>query len=294
MPAKSSEMDAWEASLMKRAFPKMFRTITKLVNMSLAEGLFALQWKTAVLKPLLQTIGLDIMEKSNCRPVSNLSFLNHLVKKCVLIQFNKHCADNTLLPDCQCACRANYSCETALVRMVNDIFWGMESQKITALTAIDLLAAFDTLDHEILLEVLQLKFYFTGQALHWFDSYLRLKGFQVIIEGQRLEFINLPFSVSQGSCEGLCIILHMLPPYRNAYQMTLNWTVMALQMIMPTRNSLMPILGTRSIKPCVIYPIVQVKSGPGRIRIDLKWMIPRQNLSCLSQVKSWQSASQLH
>ena len=88
-------------------------------------------------------------------------------------------------------------------------------------------AAFDTIDHEILLEVLHLKFSFTGQALHWFDSYLRPRGFQVIIEGQRPEFINLPFSVPQGSCEGLCITLHMPPPYRNANQMTLNWTFMA-------------------------------------------------------------------
>ena len=111
---------------MKRAFPKMIRTITKLVNLSLAEEVFASQWKIALLKPLLKKIGLDIMEKSNYRPVSNLSFLNHLVEKCVLVQFNKHCADNTLLPNYQSAYRANYSCKTALVKMVNDILWGME------------------------------------------------------------------------------------------------------------------------------------------------------------------------
>ena len=49
--------------------------------------------------------------------------------------------------------------------MFNDILWAMERQKITALTAIDLSAAFDAIDHEILLEVLQIKFGFTGQAL---------------------------------------------------------------------------------------------------------------------------------
>ena len=81
MPAKSCELDAWEASLMKRAFPKMIRTITKLVNLSLAEGVFASQWKTALLKPLLKKIVLDIMEKSNYRPVHNFSFLSCLVEK---------------------------------------------------------------------------------------------------------------------------------------------------------------------------------------------------------------------
>ena len=196
------------------------------------------------------------MEKPNYRPVSNLSFLSHLVEKCVLIQFNKHCADNTHLPDYQSAYRANYSCKTALVIKVYNILLGMERQKITALTAIDLLAAFNTIDYEILLEVLQIKFSFTGQVLHWFDSYLRPRGFQVIIEGQRSEIINLPFSVPQGSCGGLHITQCMPPPYRSAYQMTLNLMFMASHMIMPTRNSLMSILGIRSIKPCVIYPIV--------------------------------------
>ena len=127
--------------------------------------------------------------------MSNLSFLSHLVEKCVLIQFNKHCADNTLLPDYQSTYRANYYYKTTFVGVVNDILWGMERQKITALTAIDLSAAFNTIDHEILLEVLQIKFSFIGQALHLFGSYLRPRGFQVIIEGQRSEIINLPFSV---------------------------------------------------------------------------------------------------
>ena len=97
MPVRSCEMAIWEASQMKRAFPRMIRTIIKLVNFSLAEGVS--QWKIAILKPLLKKIGLHIMDKSNYRPVSNLTLLSCLVEKCVHIQFNQHCADNTLLPD---------------------------------------------------------------------------------------------------------------------------------------------------------------------------------------------------
>ena len=74
MPAKSCGLDAWEASPMKTALPKMIITITKLVNLSLVEGVFASQWTIALLKPLLKKIGLDIMEKSNYQAVSNLSF----------------------------------------------------------------------------------------------------------------------------------------------------------------------------------------------------------------------------
>ena len=43
MATKSCDLDAWEASLMKRTFPKMIRAITNLVNLSLTEGVFASQ-----------------------------------------------------------------------------------------------------------------------------------------------------------------------------------------------------------------------------------------------------------
>ena len=48
----------------------------------------------------------------------------------------------------------------------------MENQKVTALLAIDLLAAFDTVDHDILLPVLEMEFGLSNDTLRWFDSYL--------------------------------------------------------------------------------------------------------------------------
>ena len=61
---------------------------------------------------------------------------------------------------------------------------------------------------------MQIKFGLTGQDLHWCDSYLRPRGFQAIIEGQRSENLNLPFSVLQGSCLG--------PTYYLAYASSLQ------------------------------------------------------------------------
>ena len=56
-------------------------------------------------------------------------------------------------------------CETAVTRLVNDILWAMENQNVAALSAIDLSAAFDTVDHNILLEVLKVKFRISSTAL---------------------------------------------------------------------------------------------------------------------------------
>ena len=109
---------------------------------------------------------------SNFHPVSNLSFLSRVVECAVLKQFNEHCTRNNLIPDYQSAYRPNYSCKTALVKIVNDILWSMENQECTNLMAIYLSAAFDTVNHVILLDVLQKRFGIEGVALLWFDNYL--------------------------------------------------------------------------------------------------------------------------
>ena len=60
-------------------------------------------------------------------PVSNLNFISKVVEKALLQQFNAYCEANLLMPDYQSAYMTNYSCETAVSRLVNDIFWAMEN-----------------------------------------------------------------------------------------------------------------------------------------------------------------------
>ena len=131
--------------------------------MSLCQGVFAKNWKIALVKPLLKKVGLDL-NHSNYRPVSNLPFILKVVETCMLEQFNRHCTDNHLFQDYQSAYRQQYSWEIALVKWVNNILWSMEQQCITALAAIDLLATLDTVDHTILLKVFQNKFGITDTA----------------------------------------------------------------------------------------------------------------------------------
>ena len=61
------------------------------------------------------------------------------------------------MPDYQSAYQANYSCETALVKIMDDILWSMEKQEVVLLIAVDLSAAFDTVDQDLLLAVLRKK-----------------------------------------------------------------------------------------------------------------------------------------
>ena len=76
------------------------------------------------------------------------------------------------MPTYQSAYIKNFTCKTAIFKVMNDMFWNMENQKVTALVAIDLCAAFDTVDQDILLSVLEIKFGLSNDTLRWFNSYL--------------------------------------------------------------------------------------------------------------------------
>ena len=157
--------------------------------------------ETAIVHPILKNVGLDLI-LSNFRPVSNLSFISKVVEKVVLTQFNKYCSTHRLIPDYQSAYRANYSCKTALAKIVNDILWAMEHQKVTSLVAIDLSMAFDTVDHDILLSVLEKRFGVQDTCLEWFMSYLNSRYCMVKIRNAFSSKCELNCSVPQGSLEG--------------------------------------------------------------------------------------------
>ena len=120
----------------------------------------------------------------------------------MLKQFLKHCDNNCLLPDFQSAYHTNYSTETSLARMTNDILWAREEQHITMMVILDLSEALDTVDHIILLKILENQLGVTDTAVKWFDSYLRPRSFKVCIGEEYLESLKLTFGVPHGSCSG--------------------------------------------------------------------------------------------
>ena len=113
-----------------------------------------MEWKIAIIGPLLKKLGLTIMH-INYRSVRNMPCLSKVVEKVVLYQLGSHCTSYRLIPDYQSAYHANYSCKTALLKIVNDILWAMERQDITVLIAIDLSVAFNIVDHDILIGAAQ-------------------------------------------------------------------------------------------------------------------------------------------
>ena len=156
--------------------------------------------------PLTQKLGLELILKNN-RPVSNLCFLSKVVEKCMLKQFVGNYDSQDLIPQYQSAYRVNHSCKTSLLKLLNDALWKREYSKVTILTAMDLSMAFGTVDHDILLNILQDCFGITGTALNWFDSSLRPWLCVVTVQKARSSDKDLSFSVPMGSCTGPVLFL---------------------------------------------------------------------------------------
>ena len=91
---------------------------------------------------------------TNYRPISNLPFIAKIVEKVVFNPCN-FLNSSGLFDKFQSRFRPHHSTETALIRVVNDIRLNTDSGKVSVLVLLYLSAAFDTVDHSILLNRLE-------------------------------------------------------------------------------------------------------------------------------------------
>ena len=184
--------------------------ITTIIDKALEAGHFPKSWKEALVCPLLKKAGLHIILK-NFRPVSNLAFLSKLIEKTVFHQIHEHMVDTNLYPNAQSAYRVHHSTETALLKVKNDILLNMNKQHVTLLVLLDLSAAFDTVEHKILLEALN-TLGLGGRVSKWFWSYLSGRSQRILVRGCLSKF-DLNCEVPQGSCLGPLLLWEFMWRY---------------------------------------------------------------------------------
>ena len=149
---------------------------------------------------------------SNYRPISNLAFLSKVIERSVCFQIVDHLKSNGLYEKFQSAYTEGRSCETALIRVQNDIRMAMDKQEVTFLILLDMSAAFDTVSHDILIERLSVYCGIRGKALDWIISYLTGRRQAVNINGTLSDELPLECGVPQGSVSGpLFFLIYTLP-----------------------------------------------------------------------------------
>ena len=212
-PNKQCELDPLPLSMLKECLHVILTHITKIVNLSLRLGDLPDKLKMAIIRPLLKKIGLEL-EMKNYRPVSNLSFLSKLIEKIVAKQFVDHLTRNNLMDPLQSAYKKYHSTETALLQVQNDILIDLDSKKVSVLVLLDLSAAFDTIDHDIMIQRLKDNYGIEGNALKWFRSFLSNRSQSVLIDDEVSTPKTLKYGVPQGSVLGPLLFTAYMAPLR--------------------------------------------------------------------------------
>ena len=166
----SCELDPIHSKLLIECLDYILPSLNDLFNSSLTSGIFPQCIKSALVTPILKKRCLDHNDLNNYRPVSNPCFIAKILEKLVLSQVSSYLNSHNLYNTCQSAYRPGHSTETALLKVVDDLFLSLSKGNISVLAIIDFSSAYDAIHHSTLV-----------RRLHTFDLLiLSSNGFQLV------------------------------------------------------------------------------------------------------------------
>ena len=197
--SKSTGIDFIDTSIVKLAANEIIPALTHIVNLSLFQSTFPSVWKHSKVVPLLKKN--DPLIPKNYRPVALLPILSKILEKIVFLQLVEYLDEHKLLSPNHHGSRQFHNTATALIQMYDQWIEELEDGKLVGIMMIDLSAAFDMVDHQLLLEKLKL-FGLQEEVIKWMESYLVGRKQSVFIDGCLSPPIGLDYGVPQGSILG--------------------------------------------------------------------------------------------
>ena len=177
-----------------------------MVNLSLETETFPGKWKLARICPLLKSTDLDETKPGSFRPVSQLPLISKLAERVVQIQLLNFLEETKQLAANQHGYRKYTNTTTALLQIMDIIATGTDANEITASMCVDQTAAFDCVEHDLLLE--KLEYYKLSRSLkNWIKSYLEYRSSFVSIGTAESVIKPLKYGVPQGSVLGPLLYL---------------------------------------------------------------------------------------
>ena len=136
--------------LLKLTLPYIVEPITFIYNLCLSTNTFPQTWKTAKVIPVPKCK--NPSNSSDFRPISILSILSKPLEKHIHTHISKFLENCNLFYLFQSGFRKSHSCQTALTRLIDSWHSSINDSKLVGAIFLDLKKAFDTVDHDILLE----------------------------------------------------------------------------------------------------------------------------------------------
>ena len=201
-PMKSSPQDSFPPSLLKSCPDLFAQILAKLANLSFSTGTFPSGYKTAAVTPLLKKSGLDPDDPANFRPISNLNTISKILERLFLSRLLPHVLSSPGYNKFQSAYRRHHSTETALTKILDDVYNDIGNHRQTVLVGLDLSAAFDTINQSTLIHRLDRSFGIRGSVLEWVKSYLTDRSQYVCVGRAHSPAVQCKHGVPQGSVLG--------------------------------------------------------------------------------------------
>ena len=202
LPGKTSPLDVIPTSLLKNCTDIFVPIIVRLANLSFGEGKFPSKFARAQVTPILKKDGLDPEIPSNYRPISNLNTLSKILERLFLSRLKIHINNSGRTNMYQSAYKQYHNTEMAVLKILDDIYAAVDDKKVTCLAALDLSAAFDTLEHEKLLARLRNSYGLDGSALSWITTYLHDRSQWIKYDDVVSPSTKCEFGIPQGSVLG--------------------------------------------------------------------------------------------
>jgi len=159
-PSKMSVLDFVPTYVLKSC-PALFSDlIAHLANLSFSKEVFPSKFKH------------DPSEPANNCPISNLNNISKIIERLFLTRRQSHIVSSPHFNSFQSAYRRYHSTETSLVHLLDTVYHAADDGLATLPLSLDLSAAFDTIDHSILLKRLSNSFGVMESAHNWLNSYL--------------------------------------------------------------------------------------------------------------------------
>ena len=202
--SKAARVDKLSGRFLKDGANILAKPISALCNPSISQGVFSSACKVAKLKSIFKKG--KKTDPSNYRPISLLPSISKIIERVIHDQTNAFLSDEDILYNYQSGFRGNHSTNLCLSFLTDKILKGYDEGLLTGIILIDLQKAFDTIDHEILLQKLE-AINFSESTIKWFKSYLSERIFLVNIENKLSDFGEISCGVPQGSILGPLLFL---------------------------------------------------------------------------------------